>query len=123
MHYLQLEPCRLTWPWLNAPGHRNDFFQYATHEVLGVGGAGHWAISLDEDLIRGSSRPCDTFGSPCLVSGAVLHVSMKGWGLSFRAFDTFGSPCLVSGAVLPAGWGLSGDGESSTLQVVVSLKG
>jgi hypothetical protein len=64
----QLEPRRAMWPWLNAPGHRNDFFQYATHEVLGVGGAGHWAIHLDQDLIHGSSGPCDTFGSPCLVS-------------------------------------------------------
>jgi hypothetical protein len=62
------------WPWLNVPGHRNDFFQYASPEALGVGGAGHWAINLDEDLLRGSSGPCDTFGSPCLVSVCVVIV-------------------------------------------------
>ncbi|KAF6262460.1 TLD-domain-containing protein [Scenedesmus sp. NREL 46B-D3] len=50
------------------PPLRNDFFQYVTHEGIGVGGAGHWAISLDEGLLHGSSGPCDTFASPCLAS-------------------------------------------------------
>jgi hypothetical protein len=66
--YLQLEPQRLMWGWANTPALRNDFFQYVTHEGIGIGGAGHWAISLDEELLHGSSGPCDTFASPCLAS-------------------------------------------------------
>jgi hypothetical protein len=65
---LQLEPQRLMWGWVNTPALRNDFFQYVTHEGIGIGGAGHWAISLDEELLHGSSGPCDTFASPCLAS-------------------------------------------------------
>jgi hypothetical protein len=65
---LQLVPQGRMFPWLQVAGVRNDFFQYATPEGLGVGGAGHWAISLDDELLKGSSGPCDTFGSPCLAS-------------------------------------------------------
>jgi hypothetical protein len=64
---LQLEPRRLMWPWLSRPGVRNDFFQYATQECLAVGGGGHWALYLDEELASGSSGACDTFGSPSLA--------------------------------------------------------
>ncbi|WIA42767.1 hypothetical protein OEZ86_008708 [Tetradesmus obliquus] len=67
-YVFQLEPQRLMWGWVNTPTLRNDFFQYVSHEGIGVGGAGHWAISLDEELLRGSSGPCDTFASPCLAS-------------------------------------------------------
>ncbi|KAF8057677.1 PAP17 [Scenedesmus sp. PABB004] len=35
----QLAPAQHSWGWVNAPGLRNDFFQYASHEGLGVGGA------------------------------------------------------------------------------------
>ncbi len=52
----------------------NDFFQFSAHEGLGVGGVGHFAIWLDNDLFEGSSSYCDTFGSPCLASAAEFHV-------------------------------------------------
>lgn len=81
----QLEPQRLLWPWAQpsatpgaGPGGaqqpRNDFFQFASHELLGVGGCGHWALSLDEDLLRGSSGGCSTFASPCLASREEFEV-------------------------------------------------
>lgn len=70
----QLEPRQLAWPWLQRPGLRNDFFQYASPEGLGVGGAGHWALSVDEELLAGSSGPCDTFGCPCLASSEEFGV-------------------------------------------------
>jgi hypothetical protein len=80
---LQLEPKRMMWPWLSRPGVRNDFFQYATQECLAVGGGGHWAVYLDEELSSGSSGACDTFGSPSL-SGlpdfGVMAVEL--WGVS-----------------------------------------
>lgn len=65
---LQLEPRRLTWSWVNDPLVSNNFFQFVSPEGLGIGGAGHWAVSVDEELLRGSSGPCDTFASPCLAS-------------------------------------------------------
>lgn len=75
LHYaLQLEPHRRMWNWVNTPGVRNDFFQFVDHEGLGIGGAGHWAISLDEELLHGSSGPCDTFASPCLASREEFEV-------------------------------------------------
>lgn len=49
-------------------GSSNDFFQFSTHEGLGVGGAGHLALWLDNELLEGASHPCDTFGNPCLAS-------------------------------------------------------
>lgn len=71
---LQLEPKRLMWPWVNNPAIRNDFFQFVSPEGLGVGGAGHWAISIDEELLHGSSGPCDTFANPCLASREEFEV-------------------------------------------------
>ncbi len=39
---------RVLYPWqkprFGAGGGHNDFFQFSTHEGLGVGGAGHFAI-------------------------------------------------------------------------------
>lgn len=64
---MQLEPRRLLWPWVVQPNLRNDFFQYAAPDKLGVGGGGHWALCLDEELLRGTSGLCGTFGSPCLA--------------------------------------------------------
>lgn len=64
-----LEPHLLWYPWRPHPGQRpNDFFLYSDHECLAVGGAGHWAIHLDNELLEGSSEPCATFDSPCLAS-------------------------------------------------------
>eukprot|EP00798_Chlamydomonas_sp_ICE-L_P000838 gene838-33569_t len=44
-------------------------------EGLGVGGAGHFALWLDNDLNEGSSNNCLTFGSPCLASQSDFHVA------------------------------------------------
>jgi hypothetical protein len=53
---------------------RTDFFQYATPDGLGVGGGGHFAIFLDEELLHGSSAHCLTYASPCLASGEEFGV-------------------------------------------------
>ncbi|KAI8474831.1 MAG: TLD-domain-containing protein [Monoraphidium minutum] len=62
----QLHPRRAAYPWAQAPGLQNDFFQFVGPDGLGVGGSGHWALFLDEELLRGSSGECATFASPCL---------------------------------------------------------
>lgn len=72
----QLEPSRRCWSWIHSPGVHNDYFQFVNAQRgLGVGGAGHWAISLDEALQRGSSGACDTFGSPCLASAEEFDIA------------------------------------------------
>jgi len=71
----QLYPRRLLWHWRQVQGVSNDYFQFSTHEGLGVGGSGHFAVWLDNDLFEGSSNPCDTFASVCLASKPDFHVA------------------------------------------------
>jgi hypothetical protein len=71
----QVHPRQLLWRWKDhVPGAANDYFQFSTHEGLGVGGAGHFAVWLDNDLFEGSSNNCDTFASLCLASSPDFHV-------------------------------------------------
>ncbi|KAL6759905.1 TLD-domain-containing protein [Haematococcus lacustris] len=77
----QLQPRRAVYCW-QPPRSRggegqptsNDYFQFATPEGLGVGGAGHFAIWMDNDLLEGSSAQCLTFDSPCLSSAPEFHI-------------------------------------------------
>lgn len=48
---------------------RNKYFQCSTAGYVALGGGGHFALRLDDDLMRGSSGACETYGSPCLASG------------------------------------------------------
>jgi hypothetical protein len=48
--------------------------QYVSSDGLGVGGSGHWAVFLDDELLRGSSGECATFGSPCLAAAEDFEV-------------------------------------------------
>jgi hypothetical protein len=48
--------------------------QYVSNDGLGVGGSGHWAVFLDDELLRGSSGECATFGSPCLAASEDFEV-------------------------------------------------
>lgn len=47
----------------------NSFFQVSSHEHLAIGGGGHFALWLDEDLSVGTTADCKTFGSPPLTPG------------------------------------------------------
>ncbi|GIL82722.1 hypothetical protein Vretifemale_11605 [Volvox reticuliferus] len=58
-----------------APGGSLDFFQFSTHEGLGVGGCGTFALWLDNELLEGASYPCDTFASPQLSSKEEFKVA------------------------------------------------
>lgn len=47
---------------------KNTMFMYATNsEGFGVGGGDQFSIYIDDDLLGGSSKPCETFNSPALV--------------------------------------------------------
>ncbi|GBF97371.1 hypothetical protein Rsub_11018 [Raphidocelis subcapitata] len=76
-----LAPHRAVWPWVQAKGLPNDFFQFVGQDGLGVGGSGHWAIFLDDDLLHGSSGECATFASPPLGGAEDFDV----WGVELWA--------------------------------------
>lgn len=67
----QLRPHAIKYSWLQrgAPGAaagRNDFFMLLGPESAGFGGAPHFALWLDSDLLYGNSGLCHTFASPTL---------------------------------------------------------
>ena len=71
----QLRPAALKYAWQPRPGaRRNDFFVRCAADSLGVGGAPHFALWLDGDLLFGHSGACATFASPVLASGEEFMV-------------------------------------------------
>lgn len=74
----RLRPDAVVWRWWsdNPSDTRSDFFMLGTLESLAVGSSTeHCALWLDEELSRGSSGYCDTFGSPCLASAEEFSVA------------------------------------------------
>lgn len=75
---------RVAWPWWwkRMSVERNDYFMLAEADGLAVGGAGGYAIWLDNDLAEGISRSSGTFGSPCLASEEEFTIgSVELWHL------------------------------------------
>lgn len=61
---------------------RNKYFQCSTNGYMAVGGGGHFALRLDDDLMRGSSGPCETYASPCLASAVEFEcVVLELWAV------------------------------------------
>lgn len=52
---------------------KNNFFQVSSHEHIAIGGGGHFALWIDEDLMYGSTAPCSTFNSPALCPAGRDH--------------------------------------------------
>lgn len=73
----QLRPHRVAWRWKTATTNltRNDYFMFGSPESLAVGGGGHFALFLQEDLLRGSSGISATFGNACLASANEFTVA------------------------------------------------
>jgi hypothetical protein len=60
----ELEPELHMYHWKQSPkdgSKRNDYFMFSTKDCLAVGGGGHFALWLDEDLIHGNSTSSSTF--------------------------------------------------------------
>ena len=66
---------QLKWGWDHEAATRNDYFLYSTPDCLAVGGAGHFALWVDAELLEGNSGVCATFGSPCLASSEEFRVA------------------------------------------------
>ena len=71
---LPLHRRQLKWGWDHEATTRNDYFLYSTPDCLAVGGAGHFALWVDAELLEGNSGACATFGSPCLASAEEFRV-------------------------------------------------
>mmetsp|Transcript_10734 Transcript_10734/g.20246 ORF Transcript_10734/g.20246 Transcript_10734/m.20246 type:complete len:164 (-) Transcript_10734:51-542(-) len=71
---------------------RNNFFMFSTDDCIAVGGGGHFALWLDEDLLYGNSSKCKTFNNSCLASSEVFQVlNIEVWSLSEGSGRCFSS--------------------------------
>ncbi|KAK9809228.1 hypothetical protein WJX72_011701 [[Myrmecia] bisecta] len=71
-----LAPQMRAWHWeRRGPASNNNFFMYGAHDSLAIGGGGHFALWLDNELMYGASGPCQTFASPCLSSSQDFAIS------------------------------------------------
>jgi hypothetical protein len=75
----QMRPHAVKYSWLQAgvseaAAKRNDFFMLFGQDSAGFGGAPHFAIWLDSDLLYGNSGLSDTFASPVLSGSADFKV-------------------------------------------------
>jgi hypothetical protein len=79
----QIRPHRVKYDWHQVEeAARSDFFMMVSQDSLGIGGAPHFAIWLDSDLLYGNSGLCHTFSSPCLSRDEDFKVkSIELWGL------------------------------------------
>ncbi|GAB4823468.1 hypothetical protein N2152v2_010514 [Parachlorella kessleri] len=81
----QLEPRQVAWYWWwrKMGVQRNDFFMWGRQEGIAVGGAGGYALWLDEELSRGISRTSATFGNDSLSSKEEFLIgAVELWWLS-----------------------------------------
>ncbi|KAL2921245.1 Oxidation resistance protein 1 [Bienertia sinuspersici] len=59
----------------------NRYFYLCLNDSLAFGGGGNFALSLDEDLLIGSSGPCQTFGNTCLAYDPEFELkNVELWG-------------------------------------------
>lgn len=60
----------------------NNYFQFSSPSYLAVGGGGHFALRIDDDLQKGTSGDCATYGSPCLASTTDFDcVVLEAWAV------------------------------------------
>ena len=77
-----LEPAPRLFPWSTA----NSFFQLGQADSLAVGAGGAFSLWVDDDLHRGTSGRCDTFGSAPLSAacgpdgGEFFILYLELWG-------------------------------------------
>ncbi|TVU12010.1 hypothetical protein EJB05_45628 [Eragrostis curvula] len=68
-------------PVICRPTGANNYFTFCSPEYLAMGGGGHFALYLDEDLLNGSSSTSETFNNPCLSHTEEFKVKdVELWG-------------------------------------------
>ncbi|CAM8992859.1 unnamed protein product [Rhodiola kirilowii] len=70
-------------PRLFRPTGSNRYFYLCLNDLLAIGGGGNFALCLDEDLLTGTSGPCETFGSSCLARKSDFNLkNVELWGFT-----------------------------------------
>ncbi|KAF1879015.1 hypothetical protein Lal_00047687 [Lupinus albus] len=68
-------------PTLFRPTGANRYYYMCLSDLLAIGGGSNYALSLDEDLLTGTSGPCDTFGNNCLAHSPEFELkNVELWG-------------------------------------------
>ncbi|CAN6551897.1 unnamed protein product [Malus baccata var. baccata] len=52
----------------------NRYYYMCLNDMLALGGGGNYALSLDGDLLSGTSGPSETFGNSCLAHNAEFEL-------------------------------------------------
>ncbi|EXB29443.1 hypothetical protein L484_022114 [Morus notabilis] len=62
----------------------NRYFTLCSLDFLAIGGGGHFALYLDNDLLNGSSSVSETYGNPCLANSEDFEVKeVELWGFVY----------------------------------------
>ncbi|XP_060180041.1 uncharacterized protein LOC132609872 isoform X2 [Lycium barbarum] len=70
-------------PRLFRPTGANRYFHLCLNDILALGGGGNFALSLDGELLSGSSGPCETFGNSFLAHDQEFELkNVELWGFA-----------------------------------------
>ncbi|KAL7118822.1 hypothetical protein ACP275_02G025100 [Erythranthe tilingii] len=70
-------------PRLFRPTGANRYFYLCLNDLLALGGGAHFALCLTEDLLSGTSGPCETFGNLCLAHDQEFELkNVELWGFT-----------------------------------------
>ncbi|EPS69996.1 hypothetical protein M569_04766, partial [Genlisea aurea] len=73
-------------PRLFRPTGYNRYFYLCMNDILALGGGSNFALSLNEDLLSGTSGPCETFGNACLAVNDEFEVKdVELWGFAHNS--------------------------------------
>ncbi|GAA0163472.1 hypothetical protein LIER_19328 [Lithospermum erythrorhizon] len=68
-------------PRLYRPTGANRYYIMCLNNLLALGGGSNFAFSMEEDLLCGTSGPCDTFGNLCLAHDEEFELKdVELWG-------------------------------------------
>lgn len=71
------------------PTGANRYYYICMNDSLALGGGGNFALSLDGDLLSGTSGPCETFGNLCLAHNLEFEVkNVELWGFTHSSHYT-----------------------------------
>ncbi|CAH8386950.1 unnamed protein product [Eruca vesicaria subsp. sativa] len=70
-------------PRIFRPTGANRYYYMCMNELLAFGGGGSFALCLDEDLLKATSGPSETFGNECLASSTEFELkNVELWGFA-----------------------------------------
>ncbi|KAL1224935.1 hypothetical protein V5N11_027436 [Cardamine amara subsp. amara] len=70
-------------PRIFRPTGANRYYLMCMNEFLAFGGGGNFALCLDEDLLKATSGPSETFGNECLASSTEFELkNVELWGFA-----------------------------------------